>query len=1670
MAQYYQIVEREDLKNMYPQLNLDEGIQLVMGDEVQFGQQQVILSQEPTNDLQLQLGGDSNNQHLQQIVYQASPQTAPPPQQIPLQQQQPQPQQNILESNYLVQQDDGTMTDAFVGGTAQQMPPQLTPQAPMAQLPQTQQPQIYYTDDTNGQMVHTGNVAQNHELMHDNSQPSTLHTMQTAAEQQLQNQQQIANVFQQQQQQQQQTMHGQQQPAQPGTAGNAILNQSGMRHLLLVTKSPQSQIGVSQPQQQPPSQKTQAIQVQSSMAPQSSLLVQQQPPQQTQAQQQPVKITTVVRAPCVKVMAPSVRASAPGVAPAQQPQPQQQQPTLQITGRGNYVFTNPRQKFLTINRPPATPRLAIFRTGTVSGPLGQQPLVVTQASAAAAKSLVASTAPGGDTELVDLEDSIQAVFLQKRSSDATKSPSVASTPASSGVAPGLIYQSQQPAQQQQMNQQVAIPVQSQLPVALADGTAPEGSTSFIPLPDGRLVTPAAYRTFQEKQHLRQQEARIGGFNQQLRVRMPQRTMVAIRSRAPLGRQTVAMHVPQQPPTSVQQNVTLSSTPIQQPIQIPSNQLLQTMNVGQSGLQQMQQLQTVSLQPSGLAPSVLQVVQEPIQVVQERESARMLVILQSGEQRLITFTLPKESCTVQELLEQVGVQYSPDSNIKCIANLGGEIDYIVCVGLDTEETNEVIKQAENTIKNHQLHNLQQQLQMQEQHSLQQQLLHQQQQLLPTAGIMQQGHLPQQVTVTLQHQLQPQQPPQLPVLSAQQSAPLRFNDSFCQTITTGGVTLSTGDSKGALIDGGTPEAKREPPVKLVKGFLAVCASCGYTGADHAKCQRCRRIFTEAPRRIAEPEKGSPASLNPPPLIPTVTSTPIVPRKYDIYGKKQSMSIILAMRGRGGSRSGRGRSRNAAMVSKYADAEPVVFTLSSDDEDSTSADRSKTIYKSINNISKLNASQSSEKREPLPCEPIIGDDKPRLDVTDVKTLPDGQITQLDCSTIRIGSLKYEANEKVTLSSKGMRIVAPNVKRPTEFVSLDLQMHEIVKVVVHFSKALNTMFVYTLPSCGQYVRQHLEMDLSEEKLPYFSPISRTNETHKRITLVMERITEESKSILKNIFIGQQLEEISVRDANELLLRCSPVRSASPASGDGNGSHANGIDSAGMLDATEIRKILIYPPGKGGISINTEDYMCLAIDQYLNDVIIDFYLNYLRLELLSEKARSAVHIFSSFFYNRLTTVSSRQRGHNRDQKQTAAQKRHTRVASWTKRENIFDRDFIVIPINEQSHWFLAIICFPGLEGPISMTSNVPTPVRKAKSGVKSTPKATKPPGNVSLQIGSTTITPVSKRDLESINLGEDDDCDERDEAEGDESELASETEETEDEEPTDARTAVKQPCILIFDSLTGASRSRVVATLRDYLTCEYRVKMPGKPPKLFNKLNMPGHCVKVPQQNNYTDCGLYLLQYVEHFFLHPIKDYNLPIKQLQNWFDTLTVTKKREDLSNLLKELIGKHNPKELPLPKIEFPTQDGRLIVEPEDGLNDPEFEEEEMEDEEFHTDLNNATDADEQQQPLADTEADGDTENSNPPNNVTLASSGTSLIKMLVPKRTYPITRPVRHTFLSRSVGGVSATGEGDEPLTSLVSLKRPMEVAAAVAKQQSTSESISNRSKQPRLTDSSGRIVS
>lgn len=62
-----------------------------------------------------------------------------------------------------------------------------------------------------------------------------------------------------------------------------------------------------------------------------------------------------------------------------------------------------------------------------------------------------------------------------------------------------------------------------------------------------------------------------------------------------------------------------------------------------------------------------------------DSIRMLVLLESGEQRLITFTLPKEPCTIQEILEQVNVPFTADTAIRLSEANSNGLNYVVAVG-------------------------------------------------------------------------------------------------------------------------------------------------------------------------------------------------------------------------------------------------------------------------------------------------------------------------------------------------------------------------------------------------------------------------------------------------------------------------------------------------------------------------------------------------------------------------------------------------------------------------------------------------------------------------------------------------------------------------------------------------------------------------------------------------------------------------------------------------------------------------------------------------------------------------------------------------------------------------------------------------------------------------------
>ena len=139
------------------------------------------------------------------------------------------------------------------------------------------------------------------------------------------------------------------------------------------------------------------------------------------------------------------------------------------------------------------------------------------------------------------------------------------------------------------------------------------------------------------------------------------------------------------------------------------------------------------------------------------------------------------------------------------------------------------------------------------------------------------------------------------------------------------------------------------------------------------------------------------------------------------------------------------------------------------------------------------------------------------------------------------------------------------------------------------------------------------------------------------------------------------------------------------------------------------------------------------------------------------------------------------------------------------------------------------------------------------------------------------------------------------------------------------RPCILIFDSLQTGSRARVAATLREYLKCEYKAKM--NQDRDFDKDTMKGCCPKVPQQPNFSDCGLFMLQYVESLFTSPIKDFSLPIKSLHKWFSKEVMRTKRAKIAEIIRNLAEEQHKNKIQFPSLVFTPDSGSGYTDDED-----------------------------------------------------------------------------------------------------------------------------------------------
>ncbi|TEB28896.1 cysteine proteinase, partial [Coprinellus micaceus] len=218
---------------------------------------------------------------------------------------------------------------------------------------------------------------------------------------------------------------------------------------------------------------------------------------------------------------------------------------------------------------------------------------------------------------------------------------------------------------------------------------------------------------------------------------------------------------------------------------------------------------------------------------------------------------------------------------------------------------------------------------------------------------------------------------------------------------------------------------------------------------------------------------------------------------------------------------------------------------------------------------------------------------------------------------------------------------------------------------------------------------------------------------------------------------------------------------------------------------ILMFPPNaQGRVNLTSADAARLKPEGLLNDSLIEFYLK-LWLQDLKERApdlAEQVHIFSPFFYKLLNKKEYGFRC----------------VRRWTSKCDLFAKKYVVVPINESMHWYLAVIYEPEHVLLPPPTHPIPEDLSPMKGG----------PGEPAS--GGTRLSAIPDRTT----------------------------------------------YIFLMDSL-GKNHTYTAGVLKRYLMAEATDKKGVNPTSQVQTKSLN---VSVPTQPNLCDCGLYVLHFVDEF------------------------------------------------------------------------------------------------------------------------------------------------------------------------------------------------------------------
>ncbi|CAF3888439.1 unnamed protein product [Rotaria magnacalcarata] len=483
-----------------------------------------------------------------------------------------------------------------------------------------------------------------------------------------------------------------------------------------------------------------------------------------------------------------------------------------------------------------------------------------------------------------------------------------------------------------------------------------------------------------------------------------------------------------------------------------------------------------------------------------------------------------------------------------------------------------------------------------------------------------------------------------------------------------------------------------------------------------------------------------------------------------------------------------------------------------------------------------------------------------------------ELACSAVCFGILEFKVESEIIL----MKETEFELKLKSDFMAnfnIKLAYSDIISFFYSFQSQPPAAFIQVRPDFADLFAKYIPS--TDEHGKGFDPHSK-DERRRRIVLCLKSSPDTEKSNTSSIYYYLKAKSSTM---NICCVSSSRGQEIYNLSRFANIKALGSITQPFVINANELASKTV------GLNNNTirfdlscDDLLCLNEGEFLNDNIIDFYLQYVYYKKLSQEDRQRTYLFNSFFYTRLTRKGNDDIFYTSVSSKTYCIKLQRSIIFTCF--NMFRRTSTENDI--MKNIFLSQQKFSTDDNRSNMKKKKITECKIQTNANNSTP------GEASSLCLTSNIHPIEVLDeADEVTIKNDNQINPN------------------SEKAPNRKNRSQTPAIIMFDSLRTGPKNRVAATLREFLQLEYDHKktlpVGSSARKIFNLDTIPTIEAAVPQQPNYFDCGLYILQYMEKFFAHrsPTINYQL-LSTFENWCDKNSMgSSKRKQIFDTINQYV---------------------------------------------------------------------------------------------------------------------------------------------------------------------------